>query len=72
MAQHTASDIVSLVRATSNGEFSLSGSEAELLVTLFASVAAAEAACKIARIGDHDAELQRKLAVTAVEMGAQQ
>jgi hypothetical protein len=72
MPQHTASDIVSLVRATSNGEFSLSGSEAELLVNLFASVAAAEAACKIARIADHDPDLERKLSVTAVEMGAQQ
>jgi hypothetical protein len=36
----TPSDIVSLIRAVNGSEFSLSGSEAELLVKLFASAAA--------------------------------
>lgn len=44
--QHTAKDIVALVRATNGSEFAMSGSEAELLVNLFASAAASDAAVK--------------------------
>lgn len=40
---HTASEIVALIRATNGAEFALSGHEAELLVNLFASVAACTA-----------------------------
>jgi hypothetical protein len=42
--QHTAADIVSMIRATKNGEFALSASEAELTVRLFASIAVGAAA----------------------------
>jgi hypothetical protein len=45
----TPTDIVSLIRAVNGSEFSLSGSEAELLVKLFASAAAVSDAAPISR-----------------------
>jgi hypothetical protein len=45
----TPTDIVSLIRAVNGSEFSLSGSEAELLVKLFASAAASEEGVKATR-----------------------
>lgn len=52
MTTHTPADIVRLVRATSNGEFALSGQEAELLVRLFAASEATSAEAELlVRIG---------------------
>jgi hypothetical protein len=72
MTDHTSSDIVALIRAKNfNGSFSMSNSEACLLVDLFASVAATRAerdmlveaanslsdrTQRVIIVGDHDPE----------------
>lgn len=69
--KHTPADIVALIRATREGSFEMSLSEAALTVQLFASVAVAEAtASNVVRIGNHDPDFTRKVDLTRIEMGA--
>lgn len=52
----TAAHIVELIRAKEGRAYALSDGEAELMVSLFASVAATKAERDVIRVGDHAPE----------------
>jgi len=80
MGTHTAADIVALIRQTSNGEFSLSGSEAELLLKLYASAEIEQAKGKVVtfsprpvvQVGDHAPEYTAMVDAVREQIGAKQ